>query len=222
MKKLIFLYVGACCFILLNCAAYTSLEPMGQGERSANLSFGGPIIKAFGTRIPIPYLTAGMNYGLRDRVNLNGDLHLFPLGYKVAGLNAGITWFATLNEGIVPTWGIQPRLMLLASIKSDVEERARLYPFLTNTLSWKVQRGLLYLGMDYAYQFSKPDYDDEANPNIFSPFLGYRWRLGRNTRLYTELKWHGANIQSTRVAVDYVPIGNNGAVTTLFALERSF
>jgi len=47
--------------ILFGCAAQTNFDPVGRGNLNGNFSIGGPIISAFGTRIPVPYLTIGAN-----------------------------------------------------------------------------------------------------------------------------------------------------------------
>ena len=74
--------------LLAGCAAQTNITPIGQGELNGHASFGGPIIEAFGTRIPIPYFTAGATCGLSNQINLGGNLHLLPLAYELFGMDA--------------------------------------------------------------------------------------------------------------------------------------
>ena len=126
------------------------------------------------------------------------------------------------NEGLKPTWGIQPRLFILVSTKSNIESRLRVYPLISTSAAWLWGSGLVYTGFDFVVPFTRPDYDKEAPHIIFSPFLGYRWKLSDNLRLFTELKWNGANIQSDQLAVEYMNIGGYGAVAILFAIERRF
>jgi len=76
--------------------------------------------------------------------------------------------------------------------------------------------------LDFIVPLTKPDFDDEAEEIIFSPFLGYRWELGNKLRLLSELKWHGANIQGNQLAVEYITIGGYGAVSLMLTLERRF
>lgn len=208
--------------LLVGCAAQTNFEPIGKGNVNGNVSLGGPIISAFGTRIPLPYLTVGANYGISDQINIHGNLHLFSMGYKIVGFDFGAAWFPFLNDGLKPTISIQPRLIVFASAKSDVSSRFRVYPVITNTAAWKIGKNTLFTGFDLVVPFTKPDYDSEASSTIFSPFIGYGWKVGQRTRLTTELKWHGANIKSDQLAVEYVPISGYGAITTLFSIERSF
>src|SRR6185295_1571109 len=76
---------------LSGCAAHTSLVPVGAGRMVPNVGFGGPIVAAFGAYVPIPYVTVGADYGVSSRINLNGTLHVLPLAYRVAGVDAGFT-----------------------------------------------------------------------------------------------------------------------------------
>ena len=140
--RLIFLVLILLFFI--GCAAHTNLEPVGTNRVNINTSIGGPIIEIFDTNMPIPYLTTGINYGVSDRINLDGNLHLLPLAYEIFGLDVGTTFFPVLNNGLIPTLGIQPRYLVLSSFKKDVKIRYRAYPVVSVSAAWKVMKGLLY------------------------------------------------------------------------------
>ncbi|NQT25692.1 hypothetical protein HQ585_10075 [candidate division KSB1 bacterium] len=222
MKRLIVASLLITIPLFFYCAAYTSLQPVGKDRITGNFSIGGPIISAFGTRIPVPYGTAGLNYGLSDQTNLNSNLHMLSLAYQVAGLDVGVTWFPVQNEGWIPTIGLAPRCLMLMSLKSDVTSRFRAYPLVTTSALWKKGNGHIYTGLDIIIPFSEADYDDEAVSIIFSPFAGYRLPLSDRLNLLTEIKWMGANVESDQLAVEYVPVNGYGAVTTLFSIERRF
>ena len=112
--------------------------------------------------------------------------------------------------------------LMLASFKSDVENRSRIYPLISSSTAWQLGGGLIYAGLDFIVPLTEPDYDEEAVSVIFSPFTGYRWELGKNLRLLTELKWHGANVQSDQLAVEYITIGGYGAFSIMLSLEKRF
>jgi hypothetical protein len=211
-----------CSLILLACAAHHSLQPVGRDQWTGNLSVGGPFVAAFDTRIPIPYLTAGTAYGLDDRLNLCGNLHLFPLAYQMFGMDAGTAWFPMLQKGMKPTLSLQTRIMALGSLKAEVPERIKFFPILTPSAAWRLGRGLIYNGMDMTCQLTRPDYNADAPVCLLSPFLGYRWTLKPNLFLYTELKWQGANLPSEKLAADYWGIARHGALSTLISVERGF
>ena len=217
-----FLFLPLTFLLFSACAAHTNLEPTGKGNLDASLSIGGPVVSAFGTKVPVPYAAAGANYGVSDRLDVSGNLHLLPIAYGIVGMDIGATWYPVLNRGFVPTVGIQPGFLVFSSLKSDVGERIKAYPLLSGSLSWHVGRGLVYTGFDAAVPFSSADYDENSPSAIFSPFWGYRWTLGRKTYLLTELKWHAANVRSDMLAVEYLDVNGYGAITTLFSIVRSF
>lgn len=202
------------------CAAQNALEPLGEGETQVRATAGGPIVAAFGTRVPIPYAVAGIERGLTDRINLTADLHALPLFYQMAGGEVGVKWFpASLGRPhLTVGWG--GRMLALASFRPRVHHRIRIYPILNVSALRKWSRRSLYAGADATLPISQSDYDDEAARMILSPFLGVRWELGKDYRLATELKWQGANIRSDQLAVEYTRLGGYGAVATLLSLER--
>lgn len=203
------------------CAAHTNLEPLGSGKVSPHLSFGGPIVEAFGTRIPIPYLIAGFDRGFARTVNAGLNAHVLPLAYGIVGADGGFAWFpVTSPKG--PTLGLEARLFVFASVKPGFLERVFAYPVVSASLARRVGAGLGYAGTNLTLVAERPAYDPDAARQMWSPFLGYRWSLGPRTALLTELKWHGANVRSDQVAVSYLHPGGRGALTTLIALARRF
>jgi hypothetical protein len=222
MKKLSFGVILTLTLIFAGCAAHTSLEPLGRGNMNANLSLGGPIVAAFNTHIPIPYATVGMSYGLNEKMNIDGSLHLTSLPYRIFGLELGASYFPVLNEGLIPTVGIHPEVLTFISLKPDVESRMRVYPSLSASAAWHLGSDLIYTGFDYTFPLTSSDYDTDAPKFVLSPFFGYRTDLGKSLRLTAELKWQGVNVRSDQLAADYIKPGGHGAVGILFAIERSF
>lgn len=209
-------------FFLCGCAAHTNLIPLEKGQIAPNLSIGGPIVEAFGTHIPVPYLMAGADYGLSDEVSANASVHLLPLAYNIAGVDFSTTWFPLKNNGWQPSVGIGPRFSAFISTKKDMENRFFVYPGAFGSAAWEIGPGLFYTGIDINYLLVRPHYDDEAEILIFSPFTGYSWNIGNRYSLLTELKLQGANIQTNQIATSYTALGNYGAVTPLITLQRKF
>lgn len=211
-----------CIGILFGCSAHSNLTPVGKGNIDVAVSLGGPFIPIAETKIPTPYLAFGANYGISENINVDANLHITSLFYQINGLDFGATWFPSLNDGFIPTWGIQPRLLFLTSFKSDVNDRFRIYPLVSTSSAWQLGDGLIYLGFDFILPLTEPDYDRESVDVILSPFTGYRWELAKNLRLISELKWLGANVKSNQLAVEYIKIGGYGAFSIMLSLEKSF
>ena len=208
--------------VIAGCAAHTAIEPVGEGRLRGNAGLGGPIVAAFGTHVPIPYLYVGGDYGLSDRLDLDGGLHLLSLAYGVAGLDLGATWYPLINDGPLPTLGVGGRMTLFASVKSGVDDRFRLLPSLTSSAAWEAGPGKVYAGFDLAIPLTRPAYDTAAAPLIFSPLAGYRWDLGSRSHLFVELKWQGANVRTDQLAAEYVHPGGHGAITPFVAYAWDF
>lgn len=205
--------------LLTGCAAQTNLEPLGREATRTNVSFGGPVIEVFGTHMPVPYLTAGTDRGISDRVNVSATLHLLPLAYQVAGLDLGATWFPVLQDAWMPTIGLQGRVMGFASLRPGVGDRFRVYPILTPTFTWRISSSQYFAGSDLVLPLTQPDYDNRSVKAIVSPFAGVKWKVGSRFWLVTELKWQGANAESDQLAVKYLPLAGHGAITPLVSLE---
>lgn len=219
MRVLFITYSAAA---IMGCAAHSGLVPLGKGNLEVNAGAGGPFITVSSVKIPTPYLTFGGSYGLSERVNADATIHLTSFFYKIAGFDIGTTWFPVLNDDLIPTWGIQPRLFVLASMKSGISDRYRIYPLISNTAAWKSGPVLAYAGFDLVVPFTKPDYDKESPDYIISPFAGYRWELGNSLHLLTELKWTAANVPGDKLAAGYIAPGGRGALAVMFSISRSF
>ena len=206
---------------LLACAPHTSLKPLGRGSKNLHLGLGGPMIRAAGAQFPVPNAMVGADVGLSENSNLSAHLHLLPAVYQMAVLDFGSAWFPVRGRGRVPTLGLTPALMFLGSLKSRVPSRFRLVPYISVTASWDLGRKTLFCGLDLAHPLASPDYDSEAPRQLYSPFLGCQWPLGKRTRLCTEIKWSAVNVRSDRLAVDYLAPGRHGAAAVLFSLQRS-
>jgi hypothetical protein len=216
------LFVPLLCVSLTGCAAHTNLEPSGKGTLNANVSVGGPVVSAFGAKLPVPYGTLGFNYGMADRFDLTGNVHLLPLAYDIMGFDLGTTWYPVLHKRYIPTVGIQPRLLILASFKSGMSNRLKAYPLFSTSAAWNIGAGLAYTGFDATMPASFSQYDPDAPSFIFSPLAGYRWRIGRKTFFITELKWHASNVRSDQLAVEYLSLARHGALATLFSIIREW
>lgn len=218
LSKILVLLISS---LLVSCAAHTNIEPVGKGKLKANANFGGPIVTAFDLKVPIPNISVGANYGLKDNLNLNANVQLLPLFYQIAGGEIGGSWYPILNKGYIPTIGISGNLLLLSSFKSNVETKFRAYPLLDLSFAWELGQNIIYTGVGSVLPFNNLIYYEDNTPMI-SPFVGYRWKIGNNYNLYSEIKWLGINKQTNMIAVEYLTFNNYGALGVYLSLERSF
>lgn len=221
MKKILLLIPIVFLFFFMGCSAHTDLEPLPQGVTHMTVNLGGPIVKTSAFQVPVPYSTIGLQYGMGNKVNFDASLHILPFFYKLFAFDIGASLYFTENNGYVPVIGLHPTLLTFVSLKSNVD-RMRVYPTIAVTSAWHCGADVVYTGFDYTVPLTRPDYDNDAPHVIFSPFVGYKLSLGKNSYLTTEFKWQAANVPSGQLAVGYVWIGRYGASAISIAFEKGF
>ena len=207
--------------LTISCATHTQIEPVGKDKLVANFNMGGPIIPLLDTKIPLPYFTVGGTYGCTDNFDLSGSVHILPIFYEVAGLDFGASWFYTQNDSWIPLLGTHAKVMFFSSLKSGIDDRFKVYPYLSQTASWELGPGNIYTGLHILIPFGELDYEKSYKP-IFSPFLGYKWKMTDNYALFLETKWQGLNFPTDHIPVDYISPGDAGAIGVFLSIERKF
>jgi len=208
------------CFLFSGCAVHTAFQPVGKDKLRAHFSLGGPIIKTL--KIPAPYLSAGVDYGVRDDLDLNADIHLLSIAFSITGLDIGITWHPVKNEGGVPAIALQAKVASFFSLKSGVAERYMGYSMFAPSVAWELGLGNLYMGTNVTIPFRILRFDNDAPRTILSPFLGYYWQVGKKFGFSGELKWQNANWEAHQIPVSYVSLGNRGALAPIIGFEWKF
>ena len=167
------------------------------------------MVESVGTYLPIPNVTAAVQHGLRDNLDVTGSLYLTPLMFGMVGVDVGAAWYPVVDPSAT-TISVHPRLLMIASVKPNVDERFRVYPAVSASAAWRNGDDRIYTGFDLAVPISAPDYDADAAPAVLSPFVGYRFALGSSSSLHAEIKWMGINVR-TNATTDYInPFGMGG------------
>lgn len=187
-------------FMLTGCGAHLRTLPTGAGQVQANASIGGPLVDAFGTTIPVPYLMTGATYGLTNRISVHGDLHVTSAAYKFFGFTPGITVFPG-----VEFWSWTPSFGADVLVFSDLRD-CRLYPEFTLAAARRsAGRWTHYGGLHNTLQTAdSPRY-------LVSVFAGTSCRVGR-LRSYIELQWLAANQDNRWTPVGYHGLARRGAL----------
>jgi hypothetical protein len=169
--------LGACCG--LACATTRTVRPLGQGNAAYGASLGGPLVQALGVDLAAPILTVGGGYGLRDDLDLFGNLDLTAAVYGDLHLEPGVAYHPVVREaGLVPTLTVAGSAHLITNFVD-----ARVYPQLTLAGAWRIRRRhLVYVGVDSALGFGA------TTRAMVGPLVGGELRLGR-VGLTLEAKW---------------------------------
>lgn len=189
----------------LHCGTTQPVRVAAAGEWDANVSLGGPLVlPVSNVNVPLPYLNAGIAYGLNEDFTLTGDFHVTSTLYKTFGIDGGAAMRLIAQNKSIPEVTAKAQGYLFTSLRDG---RARFYPMVTINASYVIgERMLAYFGADNLFQF-------DSNPYFLSPFLGLEFPAGEKWKLQVESKWVAAN-QSTAHGIfqGAGSIGDHGCV----------
>jgi hypothetical protein len=197
MKR--FVFVLPLLLLLAGCGAQIRTLPVGEHHLQMSASVGGPMIKALGGTVPIPYLMSGATYGISDHVEVHGDVHVLAAMYKFLGFTPGITYFPFPDGAWVPSVSAD------ALMFTDFSE-GRVYPEVTLALAHRTASlWSPYYGLHGTFQTHR------APHFIPTAFVGTSYHR-RRTSFYVELDWLAFNRNNQASPVDYGAAGKFGAI----------
>ena len=194
-----------------HCGVTQPVRVLAEGESQISGSLGGPFIPTRSATIPVPYLNVGYVHGYDERVTLTGNVHLLPLLFGDAGLDAGAAVRIMRQDNFIPELTAKGQLTFFCNFRNTLEPRV--YPQGSLNASYRIgQSSLLYVGADNLFQSSSPSY-------LFSPFVGYQFPLGERWNGQIETKWLAANVNtSTGIFEGHSNISNHGNTSIFFGL----
>lgn len=182
------------------CGLATHVRPVPKGRVQLEASVGGPMADV-GAPIPLPLSTVGASYGLLDRMDVHGHVHLTPLAFfNVPGLDVGATYLALEEQGSVPAVAVTSRLYAF----SNLRDGTLTYGDLSATASWLLARRWL----TYGSLTGMVDFLDGRF--MWSPAIGEQVLLG-SWSLQLEARYYDPTYRSASSAVHWVSAGGYGA-----------
>jgi len=187
------------------CATTREVRALGRGNTAYGASLGGPLVEALGVDLATPILTVGGGYGLRDDLDLFGNLDLTAALYGDLHLEPGLAYHPVIREaGFVPTLTVAGSAHLITNFVD-----ARVYPQLTLAGAWRIRRRhLLYVGADSAMGFGA------TTRVVVGPLVGGELRLGR-VGLTLEAKWLAPYYDVAPTAPSWISPANHGYLNLL-------
>lgn len=181
-----YLWVIFACILLGSCSTTQPVRVLKEGQTNIDASLGGAFIPLGESKLPVPYLIAGVSHGYSENLTLLSHLHITPFTTTVLGLDIGAATSFLKQSGVLPEVTAKAQIYAYTDFKGL--ETMRFFPIATLNASWLVgETTLLYLGADNTFQLSGPSY-------IISPFLGTQFDLGNSLRMNVEGKWMAANV----------------------------
>lgn len=84
------------------CALVSHPRPAAPGTLELEVGAGGPLVNRNGTVFPLPAVSAGARYGVGERFDLHGHVHLGTLIQGSVGADFGSTVLLLPQEGLRP------------------------------------------------------------------------------------------------------------------------
>jgi hypothetical protein len=203
------------CMPSFHCGVTQPVRVLDKGDSQISASLGGPFIPTRSATIPVPYLNIGIIHGYSENLTLTGNIHVLPLLFGDAGLDAGAAARVVRQDGLLPELTVKGQLTFFFGVREGIQTRA--YPQASLNASYLMgQSDLLYLGVDNWFQSASPSY-------LFTPLLGYQFPLGDRWRGQLETKWMAANVNTSRgIFEGHSNIAHFGNTSVFIALLYSF
>ncbi len=203
----------------LGCSSVRMVRPLEKGQSAVTVSIGGPVTNVAGNNIPLPMLSAGYNYGICAKLDIEGGLNLTSTLFGLFHLDAGVNWRPLRPEKALPGITLSPKLFAITNFKAGGH---RLYPTLTPTLYWDVNRHYVYTGIENWFEphSERSDGNDQKHHWLIAPYIGYgyawkKWNFQIEGRGYTP------NLKNTSRAVKNIGFGEYGILGFFIGVGRT-
>ncbi|MCX7727773.1 MAG: hypothetical protein N2053_13115, partial [Chitinispirillaceae bacterium] len=119
--------------LLFSCTAVRKVRAPEKGESTISVSLGGPITEVSKRYIPLPLLGIGYNYGLTEKLALEGGLNITNALFGVLNADAGVNWYPLKPQKMQPGILLMSKFFILSKLK--IKDN-RIYPALTPVIYW--------------------------------------------------------------------------------------
>jgi len=218
----LFLLLGLVSMLAGACTPSRYVRPLEKGQWAAQGHFGGPLFDNLGYTIPVPLTSAGVGYGLDEKITVFADLQLTQLAFGVVQVNAGGNYYFSRPESYLP--GITGTLILNAAV-STWDGKAKLWPQLDVHARWSYgqKENQIYLGLSNFFEPASQRTQGEAQPTHWLPsiFAGHVFS-GKSWDLSLEGKWIAPNQSNEWSVVDYVSAAQRGSFGIYLGIAKRF
>jgi hypothetical protein len=202
------------------CSTTHVVRPLGAGNASINASLGGPLVQVGSIVTPVPILSLGGAYGVRDDVEVLAHADVTAAIYGDLHLESGIAYHPIVRQS-----GAVPILTLAGSVHvlTDVSD-TRVIPQVTLAAAWHVAgKHLVYVGADNALAVgcrgsgcdgSDPQAPSSPTRYVFGPLVGGELRVG-HVGLVLEMKWLAPYYNEAPTAPAWIAPGSLGYFSVL-------
>lgn len=208
--------------LLSQCAPTRYVVPLEKGEVAVTGSLGGPIFTNLGAPIPVPNTTVVVGYGFHKNITGYAGVHPTAAAFGVLQNEWGALFnFLNPDSNIAGLSGSLTANTAIGLREGDV----RLWPQVDINLRWPIgpQRNWLYAGAGNWFEPRNTAYLEVPQQNKLIPAIqvGYLWE-GDRLNYGVEAKWMAIGYSNREVVVDYVGVGQTGALGIYFYATRKW
>lgn len=208
--------------IIVSCSPSRFVKPLAKGEQQINTTLGGPVVSVFGTKIPIPLLSAVYGRGIDSTLTVYGGLHLTSAAYGNFQTDIGLVKNVIKQNKFIPGVSINPAINLISHQFKNVQ----VYPQLDANAYWNYgkKENYFYLGVCNWFDLhsKKAHGEKQTDHLIFSPQIGHVFNFNKWT-FTLESKLIGPNTDNRDIVVEYSsPLKNKGALGLYLGFSRKF
>lgn len=187
-KREIFLFFSMGIILFSSCTAIRKVKAPVKGESTVCVSLGGPITEVSKKYIPLPLLGIGYNYGLSEKIALEGGLNITNALFGVVNADAGVNWYPLKPQNIKPGFLLMSKLFVLSKLKMKDN---RIYPAITPVFYWEIDKHIIYTGVENWFEFHsiRNDGNPQKHHWLKIPMIGYElvwksWQFQVEGRVY--------------------------------------
>ncbi len=204
------------------CNTTRFVKPLKQKEVAVGLDFGGPLINFGKAKIPVPFSSVAVGYGVDSTFTVFGGLHITALAFGTAQLDLGITkQVLAPQKGWIPGISLSPKLNLMADV---FKGNFRIYPELGSNFYWKYlkkQDHFFYLAVASWFDFwpTQKGLPKQYLHPVFA--LGHTFENAK-MRYTVEAKLIGVNSSNKGGPIQFNGIGDRGTWGFYISVFRKF
>ena len=208
--------------VLWRCAPVRQVAPLPEGSTEVRASLGGPLIHFAGAVMPIPFMSLGLDHGIRERLTVGGTI--YPTAWLFGAFQVDAHALYGLRAPGDRWW--QPGVSAGAALNYTIDRwewQQGLWPEVDLNVWWPAgAHAVVYAGLSNWFELKGRRAHDQPQSYhwIWNPHLGLRWGGGK-WKYQLEARALAPFAPNDEVVVDYVkPWGRRGAAGVYFAVFR--
>jgi hypothetical protein len=204
------------------CAPVRIITPINKGELQPSISLGGPMVKLFGTTIPLPLSSGSVAYGINDTYTLNNAMHFTSLAFGVIHLETSVSRNIWQSECHRMGLSTSPGFYFMID---RWDWNPKFYPMLDINFykQYGKRNNYAYLSLSSVFELAPTKAFNQEVDSRISPYISVGNTLNGKKLSYTlELKYMNFTQGNQNLTIKYLSPANTGALGLFFGISKKF